>query len=112
MKVLVVEDEPVAAKIVERTLIRLGYEVVCAADGEQAWDILQNDPIPLVITDWVMPRLNGPGLCRRIRRLQRDAYTYIILLTAKADVQNRMAGLRRGADAYWRGNPRLWSSRF
>ncbi|MFN7927218.1 MAG: diguanylate cyclase [Blastocatellia bacterium] len=100
MKVLVVEDEPVAAKIVERTLIRLGYEVVCAADGEQAWDILQNDPIPLVITDWVMPRLNGPGLCRRIRRLQRDAYTYIILLTAKNQKTDLIEGLHAGADDF------------
>lgn len=101
MRVLIVEDEPVSAMIVERTLLRLGYEVVKASDGEAAWDILQHEQFPFVITDWEMPRLNGIGLCRRIRRrLQRDTYTYIILLTAKTQKVELVEGMESGADDF------------
>lgn len=100
MKVLVVEDEPVSALIVERTLARWGYDVVKAADGEDAWEKLQQEPIHFIITDWMMPRLNGLDLCRRIRRLRHEPYTYIILLTAKNQKVDLVKGMNAGADDF------------
>ncbi len=100
MKVLIVEDEPVSALVVERTLKRWGYEVVKATDGEDAWEKLQQDTIHFIITDWMMPRLNGLDLCRRIRWVQRDSYTYIILLTSKNQKIDLVQGMNAGADDF------------
>lgn len=100
MKVLIVDDEPVSALVVERTLSRWGYEVLKASDGQEALECLQREHIPFVITDWVMPRLNGLELCRRIRQLSRESYTYIILLTSKNQKVELVEGMNAGADDF------------
>ena len=107
MKILIAEDQPPAALFLRRTLERMGHEPVVAVDGEQAWGLVQEAPTPLLISDWMMPRLDGLELCRRIRgraASARDAdapgYTYVILLTSKDRRQDRLAGLRAGADDF------------
>src|SRR3989442_869012 len=80
MKVLVAEDDDVSRLVLEATLKKLGHEVVTALDGEEAWCAFQKEYFPIVITDWLMPRVNGPSLCARIGDSGHDRYTYIIMM--------------------------------
>jgi diguanylate cyclase (GGDEF)-like protein/PAS domain S-box-containing protein len=100
MRILIAEDSSGAALILRRTLEKLGHEVSVAADGAEAWEILQRETFPLVISDWMMPRLDGPSLCRRIRAQEGVPYTYVILLTSRNERQDRIEGLYSGADDF------------
>lgn len=100
MKILVAEDQVVAAMHLRRVLEKLGHEVTVAPDGEAAWERIRDDDYPLLISDWMMPHLDGPDLCRRIRDARLDRYTYIILLTSLDRQEDRVKGLRAGADDF------------
>jgi diguanylate cyclase (GGDEF)-like protein len=100
MKILIAEDQPTAALLLKRFLERMGNEVCVAADGREAWNVLQEVHIPLVITDWMMPHMDGLELCQRIRKSGREDYTYVILLTARGCHHDRLVGLRAGADDF------------
>ncbi len=99
MKILVAEDDRLTRLLLTRALTGWGYEVVAAADGEEAWEALSRDGIRLVVSDWEMPRLEGPGLCRRIRA-QSSSYVYVLLLTAHKDAARIVEGLEAGADDF------------
>jgi two-component system chemotaxis response regulator CheY len=100
MHVLIVDDDRIQRLILRNQLVRLGYEVSEAADGAIAWAQLQHEPAPIVITDWMMPQLDGPELIARIRAAAFPGYTYIILLTSRKDRTDVVAGLDAGADDY------------
>lgn len=89
-----------AAIFLRRTLEKMGHEVTIAPDGEEAWNIVQEGNSPLLISDWMMPRLDGPDLCRRIRNAPGERYTYIILLTSLDRRDDKLTGLRAGADDF------------
>jgi sigma-B regulation protein RsbU (phosphoserine phosphatase) len=101
MDILIAEDDLVSRRLLEATLQKWGHVVRVAADGTAAWEVLSAEaPPPLVILDWMMPGLDGPTLCRRIRETPRLAGSYVILLTARAERQDVVAGLDSGADDY------------
>ena len=100
MNILIAEDQPTAALVLRRMLEKLGHRVVVAPDGETAWRIVCEGKTPVLITDWMMPRLDGLDLCRRVRAAGGDRYTYIILLTARDRRDDRLEGLRAGADDF------------
>ena len=100
MKILIVEDDSVSALVLQLTLERLGYEVTVATDGLTAWELLEQEYTPLVITDWMMPDMDGLELCRRVRTLAGRPYTYLMLLTAKGQRADRLEGLSAGADDF------------
>jgi len=101
MNILIAEDDPVSRKVLEKLLIKWGYEVVVTCDGRQAWQVLQRDDSPkLAILDWMMPELEGVDLCRKIREKESTKTTYIILVTAKGSKEDIVAGLQAGADDY------------
>jgi diguanylate cyclase (GGDEF)-like protein len=102
LRVLIAEDEPVSRRLLQGTLARWGYEVIVACDGQEAWDLYHGDDDPprLAILDWMMPGMDGPEVCRRIRKEGREEYTYIVLLTAKNRKENLIEGLDAGADDY------------
>jgi diguanylate cyclase (GGDEF)-like protein len=100
MKILIAEDEPVSALYLRRTLEKMGHQAELAADGEAAWRMIRDGEAPLLISDWMMPRLDGPELCRRVRESGSDRYTYIILLTSRDRREDRVKGLRAGADDF------------
>ena len=101
MKVLVADDEPVSRRMLELLLRRWGYEVVVAKDGSEASEILMSADSPkMAVLDWVMPGVDGPQLCRNIRRGKTEPYTYILLCTGKRKQQDIVAGLEAGADDY------------
>ena len=98
--ILIVEDNPVSLKMLEMMMRKAGYEVVLAKDGFQALSILQDQFFPIVITDWVMPKLDGLELCQRIRQMNSSGYVYLILFTTKDSKGDIVAGLEAGADEY------------
>ncbi|MGO9463557.1 MAG: response regulator [Isosphaeraceae bacterium] len=83
MKILIAEDQPTVALFLSRILETIGHHVSVARDGEEAWRILRQGDAALLISDWVMPNLDGPALCRRIRAVGVERYIYIILLTSR-----------------------------
>lgn len=100
MRILVADDDPVIRHILQAGLQRDGHEVVAVGDGQAAWEAVQQQPCRLVITDWVMPGLDGLELVYRIRTAGFPWYTYIILLTARSDKADVVIGLEAGADDY------------
>ena len=101
MRILIAEDEPVSRRILERTLVSWGHEVVITHDGAQAWAALREaDAPPLAILDWMMPGMDGPEVCRRVRGGQSAMPTYIILLTGKGEKGDVAEALSAGANDY------------
>jgi two-component system chemotaxis response regulator CheY len=101
VKILIADDDPGSRRLLSVSLAYGGHEVVVAEDGARAWHLFQQEPTRLVITDWVMPNLDGTGLISRIRAAAAlQGYTYIILLTALGDKPNVVTGLEAGADDY------------
>ena len=101
MKVLVADDDALIRRLLMALLTKLGHEVEVAENGLAAWKALDVDAPPvLAILDWVMPGLDGVEVCRRLRASPRKTRTYILLLSAKAEKQEVIAGLDAGADDY------------
>ncbi|HEY0873195.1 MAG TPA: response regulator [Vicinamibacterales bacterium] len=100
MRVLVADDDDSTMVFLSRAIIKLGYEPITATDGEAAWDALETLAPPLAIVDWMMPKLDGLELCRRIRESPRFANMYILLLTGRTGRKDVVRGLEAGADDY------------
>ncbi|HPM79744.1 MAG TPA: response regulator [Candidatus Anammoximicrobium sp.] len=100
MKVLIVEDSLVTRRLLRACLQKWEYEVEEAAHGAEAWEFFQHDYFPLVLTDWLMPEMDGLELIHRIRACDLPGYVYIILLTAKSEKEDLVAGMDAGADDF------------
>src|SRR6516164_5130188 len=101
MRVLIAEDDRVTGEILVRTLRRWKYTTALVADGSQAWTALARATAPtLAILDWMMPGLDGPDVCRRVRSELPDANMYLLLVTARESPGDVVAGLDAGADDY------------
>ena len=101
MKILVVEDDAVSLLILRRAVEKLGHECLTAEDGEKAWQIYKETPdLDVIISDWMMPDVDGLELCHRIRAEEREGYTYFVFLTALGDKEHLFEGLEAGADDY------------
>jgi DNA-binding response OmpR family regulator len=96
MKILIAEDDPVSVKILQFTLQHYGHEVVTAADGEKAWEAFDREPVRVIVSDWMMPGMDGLELCQRVRQRTKTDYTYFILLTA---INTGRDNLRKAMDA-------------
>ncbi|HSH39168.1 MAG TPA: response regulator [Chthoniobacterales bacterium] len=81
-RVLIAEDDLVSAKVLGTLLRRLDYDVMTARDGEEAWQLFNAEPTRLIVSDWMMPGLDGLALCEKVRARPGIPYTYFILLTA------------------------------
>ncbi len=101
VKILAVEDDPVARAVLHQALLRLGHEVIEAKDGTEALSVLEREPVRLVVSDWMMPELDGLGLCRAVRARVNADYVYFILLTGQqADVDNQREAIEAGVDDF------------
>ncbi len=101
MRVLIAEDRRFSRQIIASALEDWGYDVVACSDGTEAWSILrQSDSPQLAILDWLMPGIDGPTLCEKLRERQGAPYVYTILLTVRANAADVIAGLEAGADDY------------
>jgi two-component system NtrC family sensor kinase len=100
MKILIADDDSVSRRLLQNYLQKWGYEVTPAQDGAEAWRLFENGFFPMVITDWMMPEMDGSGLLRRIRASARPGYVYAILLTAKSQKEDLVEGMEAGADDF------------
>jgi len=101
MRILIAEDEKATRMRLEKTLSAWGFEVEAVADGQEAWARLcSEDPPRLCIIDWLMPRMEGPELCRRVREKFPEECFHLIILSARQGVDNLIEGLSAGADDY------------
>lgn len=98
--ILIVEDNLLMRKILEGYLRDMGHPVTAVENGRQALESLNSNHVPLVITDLVMPEMDGVELCRAIREQTSDKYTYIIMLSSYDSKEGMIRGLDAGADEY------------
>lgn len=101
MKIVIAEDDPVSRRLLEVHLSKWGYEVQAARDGSEAWELLRKpDGANLAILDWMMPKLAGVDVVRKLRAERSTPYVYVLLLTARGHKEDLLAGLDSGADDY------------
>lgn len=100
-KVLIAEDDPISCRVLQAFLVKWGYEVIAAPNGTEALRTLEGEDSPrLAVLDWMMPGMEGPQVCRRVRECQDRPYVYILLLTARNQKTDLLMGLEAGADDY------------
>jgi two-component system cell cycle response regulator len=100
VKILAVDDDAVSRVVVQAMVTSLGHECLLAASGTEAWDLLQHVPVDVVISDRVMPDLDGLELCRRIREELAHGYTYVVLASGLHEPARAREGMLAGADDY------------
>ncbi len=101
MNVLVVDDDPIIRKLLKFSLKELGHQVLLAEHGKEALELLdENRSVELVVSDWMMPGMNGIDLCRRIRGLERPHYIHVVLLTARQTRDDFLEAMEAGADDF------------
>jgi len=98
--ILIADDNLVARKLLEKTLAKEGHEIVSVENGKKALEMFNERFFPIVLTDWMMPEMDGLTLCQAIRKNITSSYVYILLLTAKASQEDIISGLKSGADDY------------
>ena len=101
MRILIAEDDLVSRRVLEGSLVKWGYEVLACSDGLEAYQALQREQAPrLAILDWMMPKMDGVQVCRKLRQVPHPTSIYIILLTAKGRREDVLDGLQAGANDY------------
>jgi diguanylate cyclase (GGDEF)-like protein len=101
MRILIADDEKVSRRLLEKTLLRAGYEVVAVENGREAAEKLSKADSPRVaLLDWIMPELNGPEVCQAVRQQKDKPYRYLVLLSSKESKADIVLGLESGADDY------------
>ncbi|MFZ1983282.1 MAG: response regulator [Desulfatitalea sp.] len=100
MDILVVEDDPISRRFLEKAITAMGHQVAGAENGRHAIDIVEAQPIALIVTDWRMPEMGGMELCRHIRGANFNRYIYIIVLTAMDQKKDMVEIFQAGADDY------------
>ena len=100
MKILIADDDPTSRLLLKAMVSKLGHECVVAEDGSSAWEVLASGGIDVLLTDWMMPGVDGPELCRRLRNEGGGAYIYIVLTTGLDHPEDVLEGMSAGADDY------------
>ncbi|MGP0224898.1 GGDEF domain-containing response regulator [Paenarthrobacter sp. NCHU4564] len=100
MKVLIADDELISRMITKAAVEQSGHECIVAVDGDSAWELFQVHSPEAVVTDLMMPGMNGLDLCRAIRSAEDESYTYVILVTSHGSREDVLAGMEAGADDY------------
>ena len=99
-KLLVVDDDPFFVRVLEKRFGAEGFQVMSAADGREGMKVIVTFEPDLVISDWMMPEVDGLELCQSVKTGLREAAPYFILLTAKGEIDDKLLGLETGADDY------------
>ena len=100
VKVLIVEDDPFFLRVLHKRITSEGYQVMTATDGREGMKAIVTFEPDLVISDWMMPEVDGLELCQSVKTGLREAAPYFILLTAKGEISDKLLGLQTGADDY------------
>ena len=101
MKIQIAEDDPISMRVLKMTLESNGHEVVAAVNGSEAWRAFIVQPFQVVVSDWMMPEMDGVELCQKIRGRKRSrAYCYFIMLTARTGRENHKIAMQAGVDDF------------
>lgn len=100
MRVLIAEDDPVSRRVLEDAVSAAGHEVTLAFDGLAAWERMQGESFDLVISDWVMPKMDGLELCRLVRAREAAPFCHVMLLTARSATEDIVEGIMAGANDF------------
>ena len=100
MRILIADDEPTSLMVLRSLVSKHGHECIVAPDGSSAWNLLSSEGIEVLLTDWMMPGVDGPELCRRVREELTDRYIYIVLITGLGQREQILEGMSAGADDY------------
>ncbi len=101
MKILIAEDEPVSRRLLCGLLKKWGHDVIETTDGAAAWEVLSGpETPPMAILDWMMPELNGPEVCRKVREATPRVLTFLLMLTARGEKADIVEALEAGADDF------------
>jgi len=100
MRVLVADDDATSRLVLSAMASKLGHACTVVEDGSRAWELLSSEGIDVLLTDWMMPGLDGPALCRRVRNELQDHYVYIVLITGMGQHEHVLEGMSAGADDY------------
>jgi DNA-binding response OmpR family regulator len=100
MNILIADDDATSRLVLGAKLRQLGHTVVTAPDGGQAWAAFQDASFPVLISDWLMPQVDGLALCRMIRDQHQTHYTYIILLTTLGGKTSYLEAMAAGVDDF------------
>jgi len=100
VRILVVEDDPFFARVLQKRLAAEGYQVFVATDGREGMKAIVSHEPDLVISDWMMPQVDGLELCQSVKTGLREAAPYFVLLTAKGEIDDKLLALETGADDY------------
>jgi len=99
-KILIVDDEPSSRQMLKKFVSAAGYQPLSATNGKEALDIIRNEDVQLILTDWMMPEMNGIDLCRAVRSFEGIGFVYIIILAAHSDKERVIQAFEAGADDY------------
>lgn len=100
MKILIAEDEQISRQLLTKFLTKWSHEVIQSNDGEECYRLLRQTKAQLVIADWMMPKMDGIELIKKIRTGGDQNYVYIIVLTAKTETNDMIEAFNAGADDY------------
>ena len=100
MRILIADDDATSRLLLKAMASKLGHECLVAEDGSSAWELLSSEGIDVLLTDWMMPGLDGPELCRRVRDELSGHYIYIVLITGLGHPEQVLEGMGAGADDY------------
>jgi two-component system chemotaxis response regulator CheY len=100
VRILIADDDPTSRLLLKAMVSKLGHECVVAEDGSSAWEVLASGGIDVLLTDWMMPGVDGPELCRRLRNEVGGGYIYIVLTTGLDHPEDVLEGMSAGADDY------------
>jgi DNA-binding response OmpR family regulator len=100
MKILIAEDDHDSRELLAWMLQKLGYQVIATTNGKEAWEAFRRGRFRLVISDVLIPELDGLELCRRIRKHKQSKYTYVIIVTALIGKKDYLEGMEAGADDF------------
>ena len=100
MNILVAEDDYVSRLLVKKAIKKIGHDVLEAENGKLAWQLFLEHKPDMIISDWMMPEMDGIELCRKIREAPKKTYSYIMLLTAKDKMTDLVEVFEAGADDY------------
>ena len=101
LRVLIAEDDAVSRMVLRRTIEKLGHECLESKDGLEAWKTYENTPdVDAIVSDWMMPNMDGLELCKKVRALERDGYTFFVFLTSLGGEEHLLEGMDAGADEY------------
>ncbi|NNN07675.1 MAG: diguanylate cyclase [Acidimicrobiaceae bacterium] len=100
MRVLVADDDATSRVLLKAMVSKLGHDCLVASDGASAWELLRNNDIDVLLTEWKLPGMDGTELCRRVRGETTDIYTYVVIVSGLIDAEYVLEGMNAGADDY------------